>query len=68
MNPLSTNMDIRKKITEYGLYYKDIAEQLNVAPSNFSNKMKMFLTDLEREKIFEAIEKVHKRKEEEENG
>lgn len=62
MNPLSSNKELRDKIYEYGLHYYEVAEELGLKPSNFSVKMKTYLTDKEKEKINTAIEKVYIKK------
>ena len=35
MKTLLTNIDIRNKITEYGLFYYEVAEELEMKKSNF---------------------------------
>ena len=56
-------MDIREKIEKNGLYHYEVADVLNIKPSNFSVMLKTQLTELQRNKILEAIEKAKKRKE-----
>ncbi len=63
MNPLRTNLDLRNKIVEYNLFYYEVADVLNMKPSNFSVMLKTQLTELKRNKILEAIEEASRRKE-----
>lgn len=62
MKTLLTNIDIRNKITEYGLFYYEVAEELAMKNSNFSVLLKTFLTEPQKKKIYEAIEKVYRKK------
>lgn len=62
MKTLLTNIDIRNKITEYGLFYYEVAEELAMKNSNFSVLLKTFLTEPQKKKIYEAIEKAYKKK------
>lgn len=62
MKTLLTNIDIRNKITEYGLFYYEVAEELAMKNSNFSVLLKTFLTEPQKKKIYEAIEKAYRKK------
>lgn len=62
MKTLLTNIDIRNKITEYGLFYYEVAEELAMKNSNFSVLLKTFLTEPQKKKIYGAIEKAYKKK------
>lgn len=62
MKTLLTNIDIRNKITEYGLFYYEVAEELAMKNSNFSVLLKTFLTESQKKKIYEAIEKAYRKK------
>lgn len=63
MKSLRTNVDIREKIDNYDLYYYEVADALKMKRSNFSVMLKMQLTEFQKEKIFDAIEKAHIKKE-----
>ena len=63
MKPLQYNKELRDKIDEYNLYHYEVAAILGMKPSNFSSKLKMYLTEEDRQKIDEAIEKAHTKKE-----
>lgn len=62
MKTLLTNIDIRNKITEYGLFYYEVAEELAMKNSNFSVLLKTFLTEPQKKKIYEAVEKAYRKK------
>ncbi len=64
MRQLRTNLDLRKKIDNYDLYYYEVADALNMKRSNFSVLLKTELSATQKSKILDAIEKAHKAKEE----
>lgn len=56
------NDDIRQKMRIKKVFNYEVAEVMNIKPSNFSVMLKTVLTDEKRNKIFKAIDKAHDRK------
>lgn len=54
------NLDIRMLVSETGLKYKDIADELNITPEWLSRLMKDTLTTDNKVRIMGAIEKLTK--------
>ena len=54
------NLDIRMIVSEKGLKYKDIADELNITPEWLSRLMKDTLTTDNKVRIMGAIERLTK--------
>lgn len=52
------NLDIRLLVSESGLYYKDIAREMNITPIWLSRLMKEELSTQNRVRIIDAIESL----------
>ena len=52
------NCDIREKANEKGVRLWQIAAQLNINDGNFSRKLRKELTNEEKAKIFEIIDRL----------
>lgn len=52
-----SNLKIRELISQYGLSFKDVAEQLGVYPESLSRLMSKELSERKNAEILEAIEK-----------
>ena len=62
MKKIILNNDIRKRMISQKVLNYEVAEEMNIKPSNFSVMLKTILTDEQRNKILKAIEKVHNKK------
>lgn len=49
------NMDVRKAISESGLYAYQVAERLGMAETSFSRLMRKELSDERKAKIFDVL-------------
>lgn len=63
MRQLRTNLDLRRKIDKYDLYYYEVADVLKMKRSNFSVLLKTELSEGQKSKILFAIEEAHRLKE-----
>lgn len=54
------NLDIRMLVSETGLKYKDIADEMNISPEWLSRLMRNTLTIDNKVRIMGAIEKLTK--------
>lgn len=54
------NKEIKEAIKDANLFQWQIADCLNMAESTFYRKMRHILPDAEKQRIFEAIEKLSK--------
>ena len=54
------NLDIRMLVSDKGLKYKDIADEMNVSPEWLSRLMRNKLTIDNKVRIMEAIERLTK--------
>lgn len=54
------NLDIRMIVSEKGLKYKDIADEMNISPEWLSRLMRNTLTTDNKVRIMGAIEKLTK--------
>lgn len=57
-----SNLKIRELISQYGLSFKDVAEQLGVYPESLSRLMSKELSERKNAEILEAIEKCVEKK------
>lgn len=55
------NRDIRAAIEGAGLYYWWVAEELNIAPSTLTNRLRRELLPEERETILAAVRRLEDR-------
>lgn len=56
------NLDIRMSVSDGGLKYKDIADELNITPEWLSRLMRSTLTSENKDRIMKAVEKLAKEK------
>ncbi len=54
------NVDVRRAAAKAGVRLWEVAEQLGTSDSNFSRKLRKELTEAEKEKIFDIIERLKK--------
>lgn len=52
------NLDIRMLVSDHGLKYKDIAKELNITPEWLSRLMKTTLSQKNKNRILEAVERL----------
>lgn len=57
-----TNKDVREAAKTSGVLLWQIADALGIADATFSRKLRKELTEAEKEKIFDIIERLKKEK------
>ena len=54
------NLDVRKAVSGNGLKYKDVAKEMGITPEWLSRLLRFTLTQENKSRIFEAIQKLVK--------
>ncbi|MCD7821782.1 MAG: hypothetical protein LUG64_06195 [Clostridiales bacterium] len=54
------NVDVRRAAAEAGVRLWEVAERLGTSDSNFSRKLRKELSEAEKDKIFDIIERLKK--------
>lgn len=54
------NLDIRLLVSENGLKYKDIADEMNVTPEHLSRLLRKELTSENKIRVMRAIDQLKK--------
>ena len=60
-----TNNEVRRAIRVSGFYFWQVAEKLGMTDSSFSRKLRKELSEDEKQRVYDALEKLGK---EEANG
>lgn len=55
---IKPNMDIRAKTASYGICLWEVAAELGILDSALSRKMRKELPEQEKQKIFDAIDRI----------
>lgn len=57
------NLDVRMLVSDNGLKYRDIADEMNITPEWLSRLLRQELTTENKIRIMRAIDQLKKRKE-----